>query len=254
MGDIHGAYEALKQCVSRSGFNYEHDILIQLGDVVDGYCQPYECVEELLKIKNLISIRGNHDAWFYDFIQTDFHSGYWNYGGKATIESYLEHAGKKAICIPSGSGFKTSLNSSDIPPAHRQFFQNQKLYHVDKQNRCFVHGGFNREIAFDQQAFSMYYWDRDLWSDAIVHENEGGTMKDFKMVTTFEEIFIGHTSTTNWGSDRPITALNITNLDTGAGHTGKLTIMDVDTKEIWQSDRVESLYKHDIGLILDERN
>lgn len=242
MGDIHGVYKALIQCMERSGFDYEKDTLIQLGDVVDGYGETYECVEELLKIKNLIAIRGNHDAWIYDFLTTDFHPGYWDYGGKATIESYLKHAGKKIICIPSGSGYKTSLNSSDIPPAHRQFFQSQKLYHIDEQNRCFVHGGFNRSIAFDQQAFSKYYWDRDLWSDALVHESEGGTDQDFEMETRFNEIFIGHTATTNWDTDRPMTVLNITNLDTGAGHTGKLTIMDVDTKEFWQSDGVESLY------------
>jgi len=35
-------------------------------------------------------------------------------------------------------------------------------------------------------------------------------------------------------------AANIYNLDTGAGHTGRLSIMDVDTKEFWQSDVVGS--------------
>lgn len=34
MGDIHGAYKALQQCLERSKFNYENDKLIQLGDVV----------------------------------------------------------------------------------------------------------------------------------------------------------------------------------------------------------------------------
>jgi serine/threonine protein phosphatase 1 len=31
-------------------------------------------------------------------------------------------------------------------------------------------------------------------------------------------------------------------MDTGAGWAGKLTIMDVQTKEYWQSDPVQSLY------------
>lgn len=56
MGDIHGAYKALEQCLIRSGFDYENDRLIQLGDIVDGYPDAFECVEELLKVKNLISI------------------------------------------------------------------------------------------------------------------------------------------------------------------------------------------------------
>jgi hypothetical protein len=31
-------------------------------------------------------------------------------------------------------------------------------------------------------------------------------------------------------------------MDTGAGWTGKLTIMDVQTKEYWQSELVQLLY------------
>ncbi|MET0786893.1 MAG: metallophosphoesterase, partial [Paenisporosarcina sp.] len=60
LGDVHGNYKGLMQCLKRSGFNNEKDTLIQLGDVVDGFSESFECVEELLKIKNLISIRGNH--------------------------------------------------------------------------------------------------------------------------------------------------------------------------------------------------
>lgn len=81
MGDIHGSYKALIQCFERSGFDYENDLLIQLGDVIDGHPQAYECIEELLKIRHLIAIKGNHDDWFLEFTNTDFHPYYWNYGG-----------------------------------------------------------------------------------------------------------------------------------------------------------------------------
>jgi serine/threonine protein phosphatase 1 len=64
----------------------------------------------------------------------------------------------------------------------------------------------------------------------------------FHMVTPFNEIFIGHTSTTNWSTDKPMNAVNIHNLDTGAGHEGKLTIMDIHSREFWQSDPVGTLY------------
>ncbi len=60
MGDIHGAYQALVQCIERSGLDREHDTLIQLGDITDGFSEVYECAETLLKIKNLIAIKGNH--------------------------------------------------------------------------------------------------------------------------------------------------------------------------------------------------
>lgn len=77
VGDIHGAFKALMQCLERCTFDYENDRLIQPDDIVDGHHQSFECVEELLKIKNLVAIRGNHDQWFYEFIQTDYHPFQW---------------------------------------------------------------------------------------------------------------------------------------------------------------------------------
>ena len=63
------------------------------------------------------------------------------------------------------------------------------------------------------------------------------------MITSFNEIFIGHTSTINWKTDKPMKAVNIYNLDTGSGHSGRLTIVEVSSKQFWQSDPVSELYK-----------
>ena len=40
---------------------------------------------------------------------------------------------------------------------------------------------------------------------------------------------------------------NVWNLDTGGGYEGKLTVMDVETKELWQSDFVNTLYSNERG-------
>ncbi len=242
IGDLHGAYKALIQCLKRSDFDYQNDTLIQLGDVADGHQEVYECVEELLKIKNLIAIKGNHDAWLLEFIQTDFHPASWTYGGLGTLKSYLKYKEGPKVCLPKGSGYKTSLNSSDIPPLHRHFFQNQKLYYISDENICFVHGGFDRYKDFFSQTEKNYCWDRQLWTEALSHQNDGNKEDTFEMVTQFKTIFIGHTNTLNYGTDQPMAALNVINMDTGAGSYGKLTIMNIDTKAIWQSDPLNELY------------
>lgn len=239
MGDIHGAFKALLQCLERSGFNYDTDSLIQLGDVADGYPQVYDCVEELLKIKNRITLRGNHDDWLLEFIKTDFHPYYWHFGGKGTLISYLFHAGKEGRFFSSGSGYKTSLVSNDIPACHKSFFAEQKLYYIDDQQRCFIHAGFKRSLPFYEQKMTDYYWDRSLWQEALEYRNNGN---DLDMETSFKEIYIGHTPTTKSGTDKPLSAFNIWDIDTGAGQSGKLTIMDIDTKEFWQSDLTSELY------------
>lgn len=97
MGDIHGAYKAMVQCFDRSGFDPGTDTLIQLGDVVDGHPEVFECVELLLTVSNLIAIRGNHDGWFEEFFDTDLHPVFCTYGGRSTLISYLDHAEKKGM-------------------------------------------------------------------------------------------------------------------------------------------------------------
>lgn len=242
LGDIHGAHTALLQCLERCCFDYNNDSLIQLGDIVDGYPQSYECVEELLKIKNLISIKGNHDEWLNEFIINDFHPKHWSFGGKGTLISYLTQAGKKDGYMSSRRGFKTSLEASDFPLTHRIFFANQRLFYVDDRRRCFVHAGFDLSCSFYDQIPSEYYDNRSLWVNAFSAMKSGLTSSKSLSASGFSEIFIGHTPTTNFGSDKPLKAFNITNVDTGAGHNGRLTIMDIDTKEFWQSDPTQELY------------
>jgi serine/threonine protein phosphatase 1 len=246
MGDIHGAYKALLQCLDRANFDPVADILIQLGDVTDGFPDVYQCVETLLAIPSLVALRGNHDDWFMEFMACGYHPGKWAHGGTATITSYAKQLDQPVKIIPANDGgYKTSLNPQDIPLNHRQFFTRQALYHIDQHNNCYVHGGFDRQLPFAGQRIQNYYWDRTLWAEALQYHTlnrQQPQVHPFYTHTQFHEIYLGHTPTTNWQTDKPMRAVNVLNMDTGAGHNGKLTILDVETKDYWQSDRVGDLY------------
>ena len=45
----------------------------------------------------------------------------------------------------------------------------------------------------------------------------------------------------------PVQKANIWNVDTGAAFKGPITVMDIDTKKFWQSDKVTDLYPDEIG-------
>jgi serine/threonine protein phosphatase 1 len=45
----------------------------------------------------------------------------------------------------------------------------------------------------------------------------------------------------------PMNAANVWNVDTGAAFTGRLSAIDIDTKEVFQSDIVKDLYPNEIG-------
>ncbi len=240
VGDIHNAYKAFLQCMERSGFDKENDTLISLGDIVDGWNSGcYELVEELLSIPNLIAIKGNHDDWFREFIQFGVHPVSWLQGGEGTLQSYCDHLDRE-YTIKHYGGFQTTLLDTDIPITHRNFFLKQHKYYKDENNNLFVHGGFNRHhLLSDQQDDHVFWWDRDLWMSALSFKEVGGA---YKIKEPLNEIFIGHTATTSWFTDKPMQAANITNLDTGSGFRGKLTFMDLETKEYFQSDKVDTLY------------
>lgn len=246
IGDIHGAHKALIQCLERSGFNYDEDTLIQLGDVADGWSEVYEVVEELQSIKNLIAIKGNHDDWFNDYIESGIHPTNWQQGGYGTALSYLKHIGKEDMIQIKMSGFIVALNPEDIPPLHQKFFREQHNYYIDEKNRLFVHGGFNRHYPIKGQMPYTLYWDRNFWNHA-----KSTLGKDvLKTEDNFSKVFIGHTHVDGHKNPeaKPEFAGNLVwNLDTGAGWSGKLTIMNVDTEEYWQSDFVKTLYPNEKG-------
>lgn len=249
IGDVHGAYKALLQCLERSKFDKENDTLISLGDIADGWSETPQCVDELLSIKNLIAIRGNHDMWCRNWLTYGEAQRVWvQQGGQATIDAYI--ATKKLT-----------------EETHKKFFEKQHHYYIDDENRGFVHGGFVSRKGIGHDPYqSNYFWDRDLWSLALAAQRDGEenhTESELRF-NKHKEIFIGHTTTCNWTYDKhnipapeehkigdpvvtPINACNVWNLDTGAGYEGKLTIMDIDTKEYWQSDYVNTLYPNERG-------
>lgn len=213
IGDIHGGYKALLQCLERSDFNYEQDRLIVLGDIVDGWPETPECIEELLKVRHLIVVMGNHDQWVDDWFTFGATPDIWkSQGGQATINAYQLRP--------------------DLLEKHHDFFKKAHYYFVDDENRLYVHGGLRTFLPIQEQAPEVLMWDRDVAIDAL---------RGVVNVPNFKEVFLGHT-TTERISLEPVISGNVILLDQGAGWSGKLSIMNVETKEFFQSDLVWKLY------------
>jgi serine/threonine protein phosphatase 1 len=252
IGDIHGGYLALKQVLERSNFNYEEDRLISLGDVVDGWEDSFECVEELLKIKNLIAISGNHDWLFLQWMIKGMHPFDWTHGGLGTLKSYLRNCLGNEDAYTSYNGeYKSKLTVANFPEQHIKFFHEiQQNYFVDENKFLYVHGGYNRHHSIlnpIHNSEEVLHWDRDLWTSAMSYNASKNNSLKFKLNGSYNKVFIGHTPTINWGTILPMKAGPVWNLDTGAAYTGVLTIMDVNIEEYWQSDKLTDLYPNQKG-------
>lgn len=227
IGDIHGAYKAMQQVFGMAGFDYNKDQLVCLGDVADGWPQVPECFDELLKIKNLVYIMGNHDAWLLDYFNTGKTPGIWtSQGGDATLRAYETHA----------QLYRGKWQQ------HKKLLEEAFPYYISPDNKLFVHGGFNWMISIEEQNMYDLTWDRDLFYMACRERTNK------KVIVEYDEVFIGHTTTSRHDpSLKPVHASNLWNLDQGAGWEGKLTLMNIDTKEYYQSDIVSTLYSNEKG-------
>lgn len=224
LGDVHGGHRALLQCFERCSFDYEADRLIFLGDATDGWSESPLVIEELKRVRNLIYILGNHDVWFMDWLAAGWEPYVWmSEGGRTTIDSYA------------------GLEKSVLKREHLEFLQSAVLCFVDDTDRLFVHGGIDRRVSLDNQRKEYIIRDRSLF-----YSTDG--------VRGYHEVFIGHTPTTSIkNSLKPLNfggQDNVWRMDTGAGYSGGcLSIMDVETRQFWQSDVVSELYPVEEGRI-----
>ena len=234
IGDIHGGLKALEQLLERLQIN-KQDQFIFLGDYVDGWSESAQVVQFLIdfnKNHTCVFIKGNHDVWCENWLRTGEKNGVWlAHGGTGTVESY--------------NGF-----SEEQKQQHLQFFEALKPYHLDEANRLFLHAGFTSMHGVGSEAHvENFYFDRTLWEMALTMDKRIKPHSEFypNRLKHYDEIYIGHTPTLNYKSFEPMNAINVWDVDTGAAFYGKLSAIDINSKEVIQSDTVWDFYPNEMG-------
>ncbi|QCX02078.1 serine/threonine protein phosphatase [Aggregatimonas sangjinii] len=234
IGDIHSGLKALKQLFERADVSTS-DKLIFLGDYVDGWSDAVATVDFLINLKNThdcIFLRGNHDELCYDWLAGEKDNPIWRqHGGSATMASY-----EKADAMTKKS--------------HIFFYEGLHNYYLDTRNRLFLHAGFTNLKGVDFEYFQKtFYWDRTLWELALSLNPDLDVNDPWypKRLTHYKEIYIGHTPVTRMGKTTPQQAANVWNVDTGAAFKGPLSLIDIDSKQVWQSEPAHTFYPNEKG-------
>jgi serine/threonine protein phosphatase 1 len=237
IGDIHGGLKALIQVLQKAAIQ-PNDILVFLGDYVDGWSESPAVLDFLIALseqQNCIFIKGNHDELLLDWLENSHENinekVWFKHGGKATVESYLNV-------------------SETLKQKHIVFLKSLQNYYLDTENRLFVHAGFTNMNGVSQEFFpKLFYWDRTLWELALCLDEKIDKNAPLypKRLNIYSEIFIGHTPISKTKKVAPLCKNSVWNLDTGAGFSGVLTIMDIVSKAFWQSDGLPELYPNEIG-------
>lgn len=235
IGDIHGGLKALKQVIDKIQIQAD-DTVVFIGDLVDGWSESAQVIDFLIDFSNnynCVFIKGNHDKWCEKWLDHGAEPLQWlEHGGQETMESY-------------------NTVSDEIKAKHKTFLSQMVNYHIDAQNRLFIHAGFTSMHGPSHEIYpSNFMWDRTLWETALALDPN---LKEYSpyypmRLKLFKEIYIGHTPTTHYNSiDFPINRANVWNIDTGAGFKGKVSCLDCETKAYVQSDSVWTLYPDETG-------
>jgi serine/threonine protein phosphatase 1 len=201
--------------LDKCNFDNDHDTLISLGDIVDGYPWTRECFDILDGIKNKVICNGNHDRWWLNWCKTGQELPVWvHQGGYATLRSY-------------------DFDNRNVPESHVKMIETSKIYHIDDNKNLYCHGGFNARVPIENQEDEFILWDRTLCKYAY----NRWIQKNPVDIEPYKKIFVGHTSTMFFHSTRPLIMGNVVMMDTGGGDIGKLTIMNTETLEWWQSEK-----------------
>ncbi len=260
IGDVHGRFNALRQVLERAHFTDGEDILYSVGDFCDRGRDNIRVLRYLSSLASFRPVLGNHDAWLQDYLRTGCvmsDNWYCRNGGKTTVASF-EGISKeerkrlslwldsipycrieKGIIIIHGGPIGRNLRELERP---RNYVRESDAKEIPDElwDRTYLRTAFLYEhwllseekkcgIKFDEYCIGMK-GQYDELGDKI----RTGRLYIASRTRT---IFTGHSIV----GDTPFSSktFHITAIDTGAASPdGRLTCMDMDSGEYWQSDTI----------------
>jgi len=205
IGDIHGHLAKLESLLEQVQPRQD-DHIVFLGDYIDRGPDSYSVVEYILELQRrvpaTVALRGNHEDFVVSLFLGNLSETLRNIwlgpnGGRATMASYR--------------------NRDLYLKEHQDFYCGLPYSHAEG-GYFFCHAGVEPRVPLDRQK-----------PHVLVEEGAGyyGYTGDHGMMVVH-----GHR---HLESGVPEIHPNRINLDTGAGHGGPLTAMEVRTRRVWQA-------------------
>ena len=208
VGDIHGCYNLLMSRLEEINFDFENDLLVAVGDLVDRGNQNVECVS-LIDEPWFTSVKGNHEDLV---IMGDVNRSYFNChiqnGGEWFYD--LDYQVQREII----KKLKTLPIALEINHKARKFgFVHG---HIEQNNwdefKQVLTNPFSKKID-GRSPVDLAIWGRERLNDENLQ---------YTHVSGVDAVIMGHTVT-----QKPCKRDNCYWIDTGAVHWGTMTILDL---------------------------
>ena len=204
VGDIHGCYNLLMTRLKEIGFDFENDLLVAVGDLVDRGTQNIECIE-LLSKPWFTSVRGNHE----DLCIGGLHD-------EAYKRCHISNGGEWFYMLDGQAMYNIAKTFAELPVALEISYNGKKF--------GFVHGHIEEnnwdefKASFAENQRGRAASDLAMWGRDRLNEDN----KQYTHVKGVHAVIMGHTVT-----QKPCKRDNCYWIDTGAVHWGTMTILDL---------------------------
>ena len=151
ISDIHGHFNEFINSLSKVDLSVKDNRLILLGDYIDNGSQSFQVISKIIELekiypKQIITLFGNHDEWFYHWLILDKPTAS---AFPETINGFFSRDELNYILKSNPNNFETGVrneirNNAKFIPFINWF---QKRYedsrYFEKENQIFVHAGID---------------------------------------------------------------------------------------------------------------
>lgn len=179
VGDIHGCYDELMYKLDAVNFDFQQDMLIAVGDLVDRGAESLKCLA-LIDEPWLKAILGNHEEMCI-----------LSYGGDAMMKDiHSRHGGEWFYRLSEDKQRDVVDQCMRLPIALEVGYQHQRygFVHADfQQNHWDL---FKQELETVNPSQGRVCRERALWGRSRVRNRPP---EYYKMVKGIDAVFLGHT-------------------------------------------------------------
>ena len=141
ISDIHGYLDEFIDALNKIDLSDKQSRLILLGDYIDNGSQSFQVISKIIELekiypKQIITLFGNHEEWFYDWLILD---------------------------KPTASAFPETINS---------FFSTDELNYILKSNPNNFESGVRNEIRTNAKFIPFINWCQQRDEDSRYFETE----------------------------------------------------------------------------------
>ena len=208
VGDLHGSYQLLMRQLMTIDFDFENDLLICTGDLIDKGKENLECIS-LIDKPWFKSVRGNHEEMcikgLFDLKLRQLHE---------------RNGGEWFYQLPSHHQYKIIKSFEDLPLVIELQLQEKKIGVVHADIDIHEWGAFKADIVqgnYEIQGMNSAY-ENALWGRGRIKNYSD----NYDVVENIDEIYLGHTIV------REMTQIdNCYYLDVGSSFTNKLCLVKI---------------------------